>query len=151
MMDQNKLKGHLAMIAANISWGLMAPLSKIVMGDPSINPWMLVSFRVIGVITSYSIHYTKLYEFHSGLFKRYDHHFFWRMACMKSLSIFAINRIWLCRAKVATRRLCNMLTAKFSTRIHGMWKQTSGRELSRRAGQLSPSTTARTFSWWILL
>lgn len=54
-MDQNKLKGHLAMIAANISWGLMAPLSKIVMGDPSINPWMLVSFRVIGAALAFWI------------------------------------------------------------------------------------------------
>jgi len=41
------------MIAANISWGLMAPLSKIVMGDPSINPWMLVSFRVIGAALAF--------------------------------------------------------------------------------------------------
>jgi len=54
-MDQNKLKGHLAMIAANISWGLMAPLSKLAMGDPSINPWMLVSFRVIGAAVAFWI------------------------------------------------------------------------------------------------
>lgn len=43
------------MIAANISWGLMAPLSKIVMGDPLVNPWMLVSFRVIGAAVAFWI------------------------------------------------------------------------------------------------
>ncbi len=36
------------MIAANIMWGLMAPLSKMAMGHQEINSWTLVSFRVIG-------------------------------------------------------------------------------------------------------
>ncbi len=43
------------MLAANISWGLMAPLSKLVMGNPVINPWMLVSFRVIGAAMAFWI------------------------------------------------------------------------------------------------
>jgi len=43
------------MIAANIAWGLMAPLSKLVMGNPAINPWMLVSFRVIGAAVAFWI------------------------------------------------------------------------------------------------
>jgi drug/metabolite transporter (DMT)-like permease len=54
-MNQDKLKGHAAMIAANIAWGLMAPLSKMAMGDPAINPWMLVSFRVIGAAVAFWI------------------------------------------------------------------------------------------------
>ncbi len=54
-MNQNKLKGHAAMIAANIAWGLMAPLSKLAMGNPAINPWMLVSFRVIGAAVAFWI------------------------------------------------------------------------------------------------
>lgn len=41
------------MIAANIGWGLMAPLSKIAMSDPAINPWILVSFRVIGAALAF--------------------------------------------------------------------------------------------------
>lgn len=41
------------MIAANISWGLMAPLSKIAMNDPAINSWILVSFRVIGAALAF--------------------------------------------------------------------------------------------------
>ena len=52
-MNQDKLKGHAAMIAANIAWGLMAPLSKLAMGNPVINPWMLVSFRVIGAAVAF--------------------------------------------------------------------------------------------------
>lgn len=41
------------MIAANIAWGLMAPLAKIAMSDPAINSWMLVSFRVIGAALAF--------------------------------------------------------------------------------------------------
>ena len=52
-VDRNKLKGHAAMIAANIAWGLMAPLAKIAMSDPAINSWMLVSFRVIGAALAF--------------------------------------------------------------------------------------------------
>jgi drug/metabolite transporter (DMT)-like permease len=47
------MKGHMAMIAANIAWGLMAPLSKLAMADPAINSWMLVSFRVIGAAVAF--------------------------------------------------------------------------------------------------
>mgnify|MGYP000448175679 CR=1 FL=1 len=54
-MNKNKIKGHVAMIAANIAWGLMAPLSKLAMADPAINPWMLVSFRVIGAAVAFWI------------------------------------------------------------------------------------------------
>ena len=30
-MNNKKVKGHLAMLVANIAWGLMAPLSKSIM------------------------------------------------------------------------------------------------------------------------
>lgn len=54
-MNPDKLKGHAAMIAANIAWGLMAPLSKLAMGNEAITPWLLVSFRVIGAALAFWI------------------------------------------------------------------------------------------------
>jgi len=54
-MEINKVKGHVAMITANIAWGLMAPLSKMAMSDPAISSWILVSFRVIGAAIAFWI------------------------------------------------------------------------------------------------
>jgi drug/metabolite transporter (DMT)-like permease len=44
-----------AMITANMAWGLMAPLSKMAMGNPAITSWILVSFRVIGAAIAFWI------------------------------------------------------------------------------------------------
>ncbi len=52
-MEKNKLKGHAAMFAANIAWGLMSPLSKMVMNNPAVNSWTLVSFRLIGAAIAF--------------------------------------------------------------------------------------------------
>lgn len=41
------------MFAANIAWGLMAPLSKMVMNNPAVNSWTLVSFRLIGAAIAF--------------------------------------------------------------------------------------------------
>jgi drug/metabolite transporter (DMT)-like permease len=52
-LETNKLKGHTAMFAANIAWGLMSPLSKMVMNNPAVNSWTLVSFRLIGAAIAF--------------------------------------------------------------------------------------------------
>ena len=54
-METSKVKGHVAMITANMAWGLMAPLSKMAMSDAAINSWILVSFRVIGAAIAFWI------------------------------------------------------------------------------------------------
>jgi drug/metabolite transporter (DMT)-like permease len=41
-------KGHLAMGAANIMWGLMSPIAKLVMGTGIITPLLLTDCRVFG-------------------------------------------------------------------------------------------------------
>jgi len=41
------------MFAANIAWGLMSPLSKMVMNNPAVNSWTLVAFRLIGAAIAF--------------------------------------------------------------------------------------------------
>lgn len=43
-----KLKGHLAMFGANVIWGLMAPVTKILFTTSVITPLLLVDFRIFG-------------------------------------------------------------------------------------------------------
>lgn len=40
--------GHLAVISANIMWGLMAPIAKLVMSGAVITPLILADFRIFG-------------------------------------------------------------------------------------------------------
>lgn len=47
MSDLN-LKGHLAMFGANLTWGLMAPIVKIVLASGVVAPMLLVDFRMAG-------------------------------------------------------------------------------------------------------
>lgn len=47
-MKDFKLKGHLAMLGANTTWGMMAPIAKIVMTAGVISPLLLTNFRIIG-------------------------------------------------------------------------------------------------------
>lgn len=47
MSDLN-LKGHLAMFGANLTWGLMAPVVKIVLASGVVAPMLLVDFRMAG-------------------------------------------------------------------------------------------------------
>lgn len=47
-MDSYKLKGHLAMLGANIMWGLMSPVVKMVFASGLIAPIVVVDFRVGG-------------------------------------------------------------------------------------------------------
>lgn len=47
-MKDFKLKGHLAMLGANMTWGMMAPIAKIVLTAGIISPILLTNFRIIG-------------------------------------------------------------------------------------------------------
>lgn len=47
-MSDFKIKGHLAMIGANVTWGLMAPIVKLVLASGVIAPLLLVDFRMAG-------------------------------------------------------------------------------------------------------
>lgn len=48
IMQSNIYKGHLAMLGANVLWGLMAPISKVVLSSGFINPLSLTTFRMLG-------------------------------------------------------------------------------------------------------
>ncbi len=54
-MISKKGKGHLAMLGANIAWGLMSPLSKSIMMFGSIGYLSLVSFRLGGAAIAFWI------------------------------------------------------------------------------------------------
>ena len=47
-MSDFRLKGHLAMLGANLMWGLMAPIVKLVLASGMIAPLLLVDFRMAG-------------------------------------------------------------------------------------------------------
>lgn len=47
-MKTNELKGHLAMLGANMMWGLMAPVSKFVLQSGMVNAVALTTFRMVG-------------------------------------------------------------------------------------------------------
>lgn len=47
-MDNAKIKGHLAMLGANVMWGLMSPVAKIVFAAGVVAPMIMVDLRVAG-------------------------------------------------------------------------------------------------------
>lgn len=47
-MSDFNLKGHLAMFGANLTWGLMSPVVKIVLASGTVAPMLLVDFRMAG-------------------------------------------------------------------------------------------------------
>ncbi|MDE6804841.1 MAG: EamA/RhaT family transporter, partial [Muribaculaceae bacterium] len=47
-MSVIKAKGHFAMAGANIMWGLMSPVAKLVFASGFIFPVIMVDFRVAG-------------------------------------------------------------------------------------------------------
>ncbi len=49
-MKTNELKGHLAMLGANVMWGLMAPVSKFVLQSGPVNAVALTTFRMVGAM-----------------------------------------------------------------------------------------------------
>ncbi len=52
-MRIDKVKGHLAMIFANVAWGLMSPFIKTIVLDSEINSWLIVAFRVLGATIAF--------------------------------------------------------------------------------------------------
>lgn len=48
MIDESKVNGHLAMLGANVMWGLMSPVVKIVFATGVVAPMIVVDFRVAG-------------------------------------------------------------------------------------------------------
>ena len=48
MINESKAKGHLAMLGANVMWGLMSPVTKIVFATGIVAPMIMVDFRVAG-------------------------------------------------------------------------------------------------------
>lgn len=47
-MSDFKAKGHLAMLGANVMWGLMSPIAKLVMATGIVTPLLLTDFRIFG-------------------------------------------------------------------------------------------------------
>ncbi len=52
-MNISKVKGHVAMIVANLCWGLMSPFVKTVVVNSSVNAWSIVAFRVVGAALAF--------------------------------------------------------------------------------------------------
>ncbi|MDE6695286.1 MAG: DMT family transporter [Muribaculaceae bacterium] len=48
MKQDFNLKGHLAMLGANVCWGLMSPVAKLVFASGLIAPIIMVDFRIAG-------------------------------------------------------------------------------------------------------
>lgn len=47
-MNFSHIKGHIAMLGANIMWGLMAPVAKLVMAAGLVSPLLMTDFRIFG-------------------------------------------------------------------------------------------------------
>lgn len=47
---QTSLKGHLSMLGANCMWGLMSPISKIVMMAGVVSPLVVTDLRIAGAM-----------------------------------------------------------------------------------------------------
>lgn len=47
-IDDLNLKGHLSMLGANVCWGLMSPIAKLVFASGAIGPIIMVDFRIAG-------------------------------------------------------------------------------------------------------
>lgn len=55
MIDKGKVGGHLSMLGANVMWGLMAPVAKMVFASGVILPFIMVDFRVGGAAILFGI------------------------------------------------------------------------------------------------
>ena len=49
-MEKFSLKGHGSMLLANVSWGLMSPLAKVVMAGGVVTPLVLTYMRIFGAM-----------------------------------------------------------------------------------------------------
>lgn len=64
MNSDFKLKGHAAMLGANLMWGLMSPVTKLVFAAGVVAPLVMVDFRVFGAAVLFWI---------ASLFTRREH------------------------------------------------------------------------------
>lgn len=63
-MKEYKLKGHFAMLGANMMWGMMAPVAKLVMAAGIVSPLLLTNFRIVGAAILF---------WTASLFTRHEH------------------------------------------------------------------------------
>lgn len=49
-MEKVSWKGHGSMLLANVSWGLMSPIAKIVMAGGLVTPLVLSDLRIFGAM-----------------------------------------------------------------------------------------------------
>ena len=54
-MGKNAWKGHAAMFSANLMWGLMSPLAKVVMVSGAVTPLVLNDLRIFGAMALFWI------------------------------------------------------------------------------------------------
>ncbi len=54
-MEKFSLKGHGSMLLANVSWGLMSPLAKVVMAGGVVTPLVLTDMRIFGAMVLFWI------------------------------------------------------------------------------------------------
>lgn len=47
-MDKIQLRGHLSMFGANLLWGLMSPIAKMILAGAVVTPLVLTDFRIVG-------------------------------------------------------------------------------------------------------
>ncbi len=47
-MNFSHIKGHVSMFGANVMWGLMAPIAKLVMAAGLVSPLLMTDFRIFG-------------------------------------------------------------------------------------------------------
>lgn len=47
-MDRTQIRGHLSMFGANLLWGLMSPIAKMVLAGAVVTPLLLTDFRIAG-------------------------------------------------------------------------------------------------------
>ncbi|MBD5369263.1 MAG: EamA family transporter [Bacteroides sp.] len=52
----SSVKGHLSMLGANVMWGLMAPIAKMVMAAGIIGPLLMTDFRIAGAAVMFWIY-----------------------------------------------------------------------------------------------
>lgn len=63
-MGDFKPKGHLAMLGANLMWGLMSPIAKLVMAAGVVTPLLLTDFRIFGAAALFWI---------TSMFTKHEH------------------------------------------------------------------------------
>ena len=52
-MNDKHYKGHIAMLMANIIWGLNSPIGKAVLDSPYVTPLSLTTFRMVGAAIAF--------------------------------------------------------------------------------------------------